>query len=189
VLLVQLDGVRATLQSTELGPVEQVLWAEMERDEVRKEAQQRRHVYAERVVARTSKNLAKPGLIRPGDLVMLRDTVVAKEKGLRFYYRWTGPYLVQSATQGGMSFVLQHPHEDKALCGIYYWDDVQLWTVRLEHLRYPPGTPTQPEFPTNLHQYWKGLLPHLARKFFESERGVQEKAGEGEGRMRKRRHV
>jgi hypothetical protein len=48
---------------------------------------------------------------------MLRDTAVAKEKGLKFYYRWTGPYLVRSATQGDMSFVVQHPHEDKALFG------------------------------------------------------------------------
>jgi hypothetical protein len=169
--------------------VEEVLWAEAERDEVREEARQRRRAYAERVVARTSKNLVKPGPIRPGDLVMLRDTAVAKEKGLKFYYRWTGPYLVRSATREGMSFVLQHPHEDKALYGTHHRDDVRLWTVRPEHLCYPPGAPTQPEFPTNLRQYRKGLLPHLAGKFFESERGVQEKAGEGEGRMRKRRRV
>jgi hypothetical protein len=188
-LLVQLDGVRATLLSTELGLVDEVLWAEAEGDVVREEARQRRRAYAERVVAQTSKNLVKPGPIQPGHLVMLQDTVVAKEKGLKFYYRWTGPYLVRSATQGGMAFVLQHPHEDKALYGTHHRDDVRLWTVRPEHLRYPPGAPIQPEFPTNLRQYRKGLLPHLVGKFFESERGVQEKAGEGEGKMGKRRRV
>jgi hypothetical protein len=120
---------------------------------------------------------------------MLRDTAVAMKKGLKFYYRWTGPYLVRSATREGMSFIQQHPHEDKTLYGTHHRDDVRLWTVRPEHLCYPPGAPTQPEFPTNLRQYRKGLLPHLAGKFFESERGVQEKAGEGEGRMRKRRRV
>jgi hypothetical protein len=62
-LLAQLNGVRATLQSTELGPVEVGLWAEAERDEVRKEARQRWREYAEWVVARTSKNLVKPGPI------------------------------------------------------------------------------------------------------------------------------
>jgi hypothetical protein len=188
-LWVQLDGARATLQSTELGLVEEVLWAETERDEVREEAWQRRRAYAKQVVARTSKNLVKPSLIRLGDLVMLRDPAVANEKGLKFYYRWTGPYLVRSATQGSMSFVLQHPHEDKALYRTHHRDDVRLWTMRPEHLRYPPGTPIQPEFPTNLRQYRKGLLPHLAGKFFESECGVQEKAGEGQGGLRKRRRV
>jgi hypothetical protein len=127
-----------------------VLWAEAERDEVWEEARQHRRAYAERVVARTSKNVVKPGLIRPGDLVMLRDTAVAKGKGPKFYYPWTGPYLVRSATRGGMSFFLQHPHKDKALYGTHHRDDVRLWTERPEHLRYAPGTPTQPEFATNV---------------------------------------
>jgi hypothetical protein len=134
-------------------------------------------------------NLVKPCPIRPEDLVMLRDSAVAKEKGLKFYYWSTGPYLVRSATQGGMSFVLQHPHEDKALYGTHQQDNVQLSMVRLEHLRYPPGTRTQPEFPTNLRQYRKGLLPQLAGKFCESELGVQEKAGEGQDGLRKQRWV
>jgi hypothetical protein len=120
---------------------------------------------------------------------MLRDTAVAKEKGLKFYYRWTRPYLVRSATQGSISFVLQHPYEHKALYGTHHRDDIRLWTVRPECPRYPPGAPIQPEFPTNLRQYRKGLLPHLAGKFFESERGVQEKPGEGECRVGKRRRV
>jgi hypothetical protein len=172
-----------------LEPVEEVLWAEAERDEVREEVRQRWHAYAEWVVTRTSKNLVRPGPIQPGDLVMLRDTVVSKENGLKFYYQWTGTCLVRSATREGMSFVLQHLYEDKALYGTDHQDDVRLWTVRPEHLRYPPGAPTQPEFPTNLRQYRKGLLPHLAGKFFESERGVQETAGEEEGKTRKRRRV
>jgi hypothetical protein len=54
-----------------------VLWAEAERDEVREEAWQRRHAYAERLVARTSKNLVKPGLIRPGDLVLPGNCIAA----------------------------------------------------------------------------------------------------------------
>ena len=128
-LFAQLHGI-----SAEHGPVE-VLWAEAEREEVREEAWQRRQVYAERVVAQTSSNLVKPGPIRAGDLVMLRDTAVAKEKGIKFYYRWMGPYLVRSVTQGGVSFVLQHPHEDKALYGTHHRDDVLLWTVPPEHLR------------------------------------------------------
>lgn len=40
---------------------------------------------------------------------MLRDVAVVKEKRLKFYYRWTGPYLVRSVTKGGMSYILQHP--------------------------------------------------------------------------------
>jgi hypothetical protein len=169
--------------------VAEVLWAKAERDEVREEARQCWRVYAEWVVARTSKHLFKSGLIRLGDMVMLQDTAVAKEKGLKFYYRWTGPYLVRSATLEGMSFVLQHPYEDKALYRTHHRDDVRLWTVRPEHLQYPPGAPSQPDFPTNLRQYRKGLLPLFAGKFFESECRMQEKAGEGEGWMRKRRHV
>ena len=188
-LLIQLDGIRATLQSTEQGPVEEVLWAEAEREEVREEARQRRWAYAERVVAWTSRNLVKPGPLQPGDLVMLRDSAVAKEKGLKFFYRWTGPYHVRSVTQGGMSCLLQHPHEDKALYGTHHRDDVRLWTVRPAHLRYPPGAPIQPEFPTNLRQYRKGLLPHLAGKFQESDRKGGKKAGGGEEVSRKRRRV
>jgi len=103
-LFAQLHGI-----CVEHGPVEEVLWAEAEREEVREEGRQRRQVYAERMVAQTSRNLGKTGPIRAGDLVMLRDTAVAKEKGLKFYYWWTGSYLVRSVTQGGMSFVLQHP--------------------------------------------------------------------------------
>ena len=151
-LLIRLDGIRATLQSTEQGPVEEVLWAEAEREEVREEARQCWQVYAERMVVQTSRNLVKPGPIRPGDLVMLRDTAVAKEKGLKFYYQWTGPYLVRSVTREEMSFVLQHPDEDKALYGTHHRDDVRLWTVRPEHLRYPSGAPIQPEFPMNIRQ-------------------------------------
>jgi len=184
-LLIQLDGIRATLHTIEQGPVEQMLWAEAEREEAR----QRRQVYAERIVAQTSRSLVKPGPIRPGDLVMLRDTATAKEKGLKFYYRRTGPYLVRSVTQGGMSFVLQHPHEDKALYGAHHRDDIHLWTVRPEHLRYPSGAPIQPEFPTNLRQYRKGLLLHQAGKFHEAEHGARGDGGEGEGRTRKRRRV
>ena len=144
-LFAQLHGICA-----EHGPVEEVLWAEAEREEVREEARQRRQVEAERMVAQTSRNLVKPGPIRAGGLVIPRDTAVATEKGLNFYYWWTGPYLVLSVTQRGISFVLQHLHEDKALYGTYHRDDVRLWTVRLEHLRYPPRAPIQPEFPTNL---------------------------------------
>ena len=188
-LLVQLDGICATLQSTEQGPVEEVLWAEAEREEVREEARQCQQVYAERMVAQTSKNLVKPGPIRAADLVMLRDTAVAKEKGLKFYYRWTGPYLVRLVTQGGMSLVLQHPHEDKALYGTHHRDDVRLWTVRPEHLRYPSGAPIQPEFPTNLRQYRKGLVPHLTGKLYDVERGVRGDGSEGERKTRKRRRV
>ena len=122
---------------------------------------------------------------------MLRDTAVAKEKGLRFCYRWTGPYLIRSVTQGGMSFDLQHPHphEDKALYGTHHRDDVRLWTVRPEHLRYPPGAPIEPEFPTNLRQCRKGLVPHLAGKLYEVEPGVRGDGGEGERGIRKRRRV
>ena len=46
-LLIRLYGIRATLQSAEQGPVEEVLWAETEREEVWEEARQRRQVYAE----------------------------------------------------------------------------------------------------------------------------------------------
>ena len=45
-LLIQLDGIRATLQSTEQGPVEEIIWVEAEREEVREEARQHRQVYA-----------------------------------------------------------------------------------------------------------------------------------------------
>jgi hypothetical protein len=188
-LLIQLEGIQATLRSTEQGPVEEVLWAEAEREEVREEARQRRRVYAERMVVQTSKNLVKPGPIQPGDLVMLRDTAVAKEKGLKFFYRWTGPYLVRATTRGGMSCVLQHPHEDRALYGTHHRDDVRLWTVRPERLRYPPGAPVQPEFPTNLRQYRKGLLPHLVGKFHESEQKRRNKPSTEEGMARKRVRV
>jgi hypothetical protein len=57
---------------------------------------------------------------------MLWDTAVAKEKGLKFFYRWTGPYLVRSAIQGGISFVLQQPYEDEALYGTHHQDAVRL---------------------------------------------------------------
>jgi len=87
------------------------------REKVREEARQRRQVYAERMVPQSSRNLVKPGPIGSGDLVMLQGTAVAKEKGLKFYYRWTGPYLVHSVSRGGMSFVLRHPHHDKAQGG------------------------------------------------------------------------
>jgi len=183
-LFAQLYGICA-----EYGPVKEVLWAEAEREVVREEARQRRQVYAERMVAQTSRNLVKPGPIRAGDLVMLRDTAVAKEKGLKFYYRWTGPYLVRSVTQGGMSFVLQHPHKDKALYGTHHRDDVGLSPVRPEHLRYPPGAPIQPELLTNLRQYRKGLVPHRAGKLYEVEPGVRGDDSEGERRTRKRRRV
>jgi len=183
-LFAQLHDIRAKQE-----PVKEMLWTEAEREEVREEARQRRQVYAERMVAQTSRNLVKPGPIRAGDLVMLRDTAVAKEKGLRFYYRWTGPYLVRSVTQGGMSFVLQHPHQDKALYGTHHRDDIRLWTVRPEHLRYPHGAPIQPEFPTNLCQYRKGLVPHWAGKIYEVEPGVRGGDSEGERRTRKRRRV
>jgi hypothetical protein len=108
-LLVQLDGARDALQSTELGPVEEVLWLEAERDVVREEAWQHRRVYAEQVVTRTTKNLVTPSLIRPEAPVLRRDTAVAEERGLKYYYRWSGSSLAGSATHGGMSFVLQHP--------------------------------------------------------------------------------
>ena len=183
-LFAQLHVIRA-----EQGRVKEVLWAEAEREEVREEARQRRQVYAEWMVAQTSRNLVKPGLIRAGDLVMLWDTAVAKEKGLKLYYRWTGPYLVRSVTQGGMSFVLQHPHEDKAPYGTHHQDDVRLWTVHSEHLRYPSGVPIQPEFPTNLRQYRKGLIPHLAGKLYEVGRRVRGVDSEWERKTRKRRRV
>jgi len=120
---------------------------------------------------------------------MLRDTAVAKEKGLKFYYRSTGPYLVRSVTQRGMSFVLQHPHEDKALYGTHHQDDVRLWIVRPEHLRYPSGELIPPEFPTNIRQYRKGIVPHLTGKLYQDERGVRGDGSEGERKTRKRRRI
>lgn len=93
------------------------------------------------------RSLVKPGPTCPVDQVKLQDAAVAKEKGIKFYNWWTGPYLIPLVTRG-MSFVLQEPHE-KALYGTHHRDDIRPWAVHPEHLWYLPGAPMQPEILTN----------------------------------------
>ena len=44
-----------------------------------------------------------------GDLVTLQDSLVRKEKGMKFHYRWTGPYLGLEKTRSGSLYALRHP--------------------------------------------------------------------------------
>lgn len=140
-------------------------------------------------MAPTFGNMIEPGLIQPGELVMLQDTAEANEKDLKFYCWWTGLYLVRSVTRGRTPSVLQHQYEEKVLYWTHHNDDIRPRIVSPEHLRYPPGAPIDPEFPTNLRQYRKGFLPHQARKFDDAAHRGRGDGSEGEGRTRKRRRV
>ncbi|KAI5791122.1 hypothetical protein EDC01DRAFT_630597 [Geopyxis carbonaria] len=161
--MAQLDGIRGLFRDD--GEVDdgmwQRTWLEDEREEIRSEARERRRIAAERIERESAKRLVAAGRFEPGDLVMLRDLNVAREKGMKFNYRWTGPFLVHTRTKGD-TYVLRHLHEpERLLYGHHHRDDLKLWTSRPEHLRYAHQDWFEPELPTNMRQYRRGLVAKL----------------------------
>ncbi|KAI5804514.1 hypothetical protein EDC01DRAFT_627365 [Geopyxis carbonaria] len=142
------------------------MWLEDEREEVRAKARERRQAAAERMIADSEKKLTRKGDLQPGDLVMLRDLNVAKEKGMKTSYRWTGPFVLHARTRGG-SYVLKHLHdrEDKVLYGHHHRDDIKLWTARPENLQVEGHTRWDLlELPATMRQYRRSWVPGLKGK-------------------------
>ncbi|KAI5793290.1 hypothetical protein EDC01DRAFT_630277 [Geopyxis carbonaria] len=170
VLLSQIKDIRLLFQEDDEENPEkwERIWLEDEREEVRADTRNRRAAVAERLEQESGQKLRSAGQFEPGDMVMLRDLNVAKQKGMKFDYRWTGPFMVHARTRGG-SYVLRHIHdqETRLLYAHHHCDDLKLWSVRPLHLRYPTGADypaTQVELPTNMRQYRKGLISSLKGK-------------------------
>lgn len=104
-------------------------WFEGRREEWRAEARSKRIAEAVRTVARSRERLTLKGVIVPGDMVMLLDSHVAAQKGMKLHGRWNGPFLVVSKTRGS-SYILRHPHSGENFPGTHHRDSLKLFLPR-----------------------------------------------------------
>ncbi|KAI5776126.1 hypothetical protein EDC01DRAFT_637063 [Geopyxis carbonaria] len=163
-LMARIEGIRDLFQLDGDDHPEQWerVWLDDEREEIWAETRIRRNVMAERLISQAK--IRSGGAFEPGDLVMLRDINVAKNKGMKLDYRWTGPFMIHVRTKGD-SYVLRHMHDDSHLLyGHHHRDDLKLWTARPPELQYGPKDWFEPELPHNMRQYRKGLVTTLKGK-------------------------
>ncbi|KAI5803006.1 hypothetical protein EDC01DRAFT_627817 [Geopyxis carbonaria] len=165
-LLTQVEEIRKLFLEDANPEAWETTWLEDEREKVRDEARERRQVMADRISGRSRQGLRLPGPFKAGDLVMLRDLNVAKDKGMKFAYRWTGPFVVHKRTESGVSYVLKHIHdtEDRMLYGHHHRDDLKLWSARPSHLSPPEHIRLKVELPRGMRQYRRRMVAALKGK-------------------------
>lgn len=125
-ILAKLPGVQRILlegpQKYEVRPAmteEKLRWFKGRREEWKCEARERRVMDAVRTTERSEAKLVAKGRLLEGDLVMLLDSNVRAQKGMKLHGRWNGPFLVVSRTRG-LSYVIQHPHAEKPFPGTHH---------------------------------------------------------------------
>src|SRR5437588_9709936 len=80
---------------------------------------------------------------KPGDLVLIRDFQVAKDKGRKLDARWSTPRILEKVSHSGVSAHLRQLHDPPGITKRYHFDDVLLYV------------PRDSDYPTS-HQAGKG---------------------------------
>lgn len=135
-MLAKLPGVQRILlegpREFEERPVaaeEELRWFEGRREEWKLEAREKRVDDAVRTVEKSELRLVAKGALLEGDLVMLLDSNVRAQKGMKLHGRWNGPFVIVSRTRGS-SYIIQHPHADKPFPGTHHRDTLKLYLPR-----------------------------------------------------------
>ena len=90
---------------------------------------------ASQKLARTQdrqKTKASPGYKRPkvGDLVLVRDIQLAKEKGLKLEARWSTPRILEKMSKSGVSGHVRQLHDPPGKTKRYHLDNLIPYTSR-----------------------------------------------------------